>query len=383
MDKNNIKLPSDLEVKHRYFPDQYRANIVQNIQNFQGSRRRDDVAKKMNEIPILNQLTSTLFSKRRGSIPSERSNNGIERSRDLFFKGAQWKENIHCPKGEVAEGTVAVSKAMDNKALSNEAMVNDRISRTRSESTAIFYGDNLPTETLSDYKHVIVEAANVSPAELSALREKDSEVFAYVSIGEVGQTRKWYDKVNPDWVLGDNKVWNSKVMDLTSEGWQNFLLDTVISPLQDAGYDGLFLDTMDSFNLFANDKTQQDTQIKALSGLMTKIQQRYPDLHFISNRGFDVLSSMGDKLDAVVAESLFSSWDNGKKTYVKTSENEQKWLLNKLHEVQDDLGVDVVVIDYAKPNDPQNAQLIADKITQQGFFPWVSIPSLDIIPASA
>jgi hypothetical protein len=89
---------------------------------------------------------------------------------------------------------------------------------------------------------------------------------------------------------------------------------------------------------------------------------------------------MGDKLDAVVAESLFSSWDNGKKTYGKTSENDQKWLLNKLNEVKKERSVDIIVIDYAKPNDPANAKLISDKIIQQGFSPWVSVPSLDTIP---
>jgi uncharacterized protein (TIGR01370 family) len=385
IDTNNINLPLALEIRNRNrcFPVKKRADIAQYMQNIQKNRRRDDVVKKENEIPILNQLTSTLLNEARGSsIRSKRSNNTIKESWGFSFQGTQGKESINSTKGEIVQDTVAVSKKVVDTSPSNDVVVNDRVSRARSESTAIFYGDNLPTDTLSDYKRVIVEADNVNPAELSALREKDSEVFAYVSMGEVGQTRKWYDKVNPDWMLGDNNVWNSKVMDLTAEGWQNFLMDTVISPLQDAGYDGLFLDTMDSFNLFATDKTQQDAQINALSSLMTKIQARYPEMHFISNRGFDVLSSMGDKLDAVVAESLFSSWDNAKKTYVKTSENEQKWLLNKLNDVKKDLSVDIIVIDYAKPNDLQNAKLISDKITQHGFSPWVSIPSLDIIPPS-
>lgn len=383
IDTTNLHLPVGGAVNHHHSPVQKIADIMWDIQHFHGSQRIDDVAKKQKDIPLLNHLTETLFNGAKGSTTRESVQNIMGRA-DASFQSRQVKEGVaSVAKGEIAQNAVASSKDIDNKALRTDAVVTNRENRPRSESTAIFYGDNLPTNTLSDYKHVVVEAGNVSPAELLALREKDSEVFAYVSIGEANKTRKWYNDVNPTWMLGDNKTWDSKVMNLASEGWQNFLIDTVVSPLWDAGYKGLFLDTMDSFHLFAKDKQQKETQINALSGLMTKIQARYPEMHFISNRGFEVLSSMGDKLDAVVAESLFSTWDNNKKTYGKTSETEQKWLLNKLNEVKKDQSVDVIVIDYAKPNDPQNAKLIADKITQHGFSPWVSVPSLDIIPTSA
>jgi uncharacterized protein (TIGR01370 family) len=249
---------------------------------------------------------------------------------------------------------------------------------TINKSTAVFYGSNLPTNILSQYKRIIVEPDNVKPEELLALQSKDSRVFAYVSIGEVNPSRKWYKKIKPAWVLGDNKVWDSKVMNLASSGWQNFLLDTVIAPLWEAGYRGLFLDTMDSFYIFAKDKKQQEKQTKALTALMQKINKHYPDMHFISNRGFEVLPSIGEQLEAVVAESLYASWDNGKKIYKKTAENDQKWLLNKLNDIKNNLGVDIIIIDYAEPGNRTKAKLIADKITQQGFIPWVSIPSLDL-----
>jgi uncharacterized protein (TIGR01370 family) len=249
---------------------------------------------------------------------------------------------------------------------------------SKDKSTAVFYGANLPTNILSQYKRIIVEPDNVKPEELLALRSKDSRVFAYVSIGEVNPSRKWYKKIKPAWVLGDNKVWDSKVMDLASSGWQDFLIDTVIAPLWKAGYRGLFLDTMDSFYIFAKDKKQQEKQTKALTALMQKINKRYPEMHFISNRGFEVLPSIGKQLEAVVAESLYASWDNGKKIYKETPENDQEWLLNKLNGIKNDLSVDIIIIDYAKPGNRAKAKLIADKITQQGFIPWVSIPSLDL-----
>lgn len=248
----------------------------------------------------------------------------------------------------------------------------------KDKSTAVFYGANLPTDILSQYKRIIVEPDNVKPNELLALLAKDSRVFAYVSIGEVNPSRKWFKKIKATWVLGDNKIWDSKVMDLASAGWQNFLVDTVVAPLWKAGYKGLFLDTMDSFYIFAKDKQQQQIQTTALTQLMQKIHQRYPEMRFISNRGFEVLPSIGKQLEAVVAESLYASWDNGKKTYQDTPENDQKWLLNKLNKIKKDLSIDVIIIDYAESANRTHAVDVADKIAQQGFIPWVSIPSLDL-----
>jgi len=256
--------------------------------------------------------------------------------------------------------------------------VEEKITTAASKSTAVFYGANLPTEVLSQYSRIIVESGNVKPEELKALQVNGSDVFAYVSVGEVSPSRKWFKNIEDSWILGDNKVWDSKVMDLSSSGWQNFILDSVVTPLWDDGYRGLFLDTMDSFYLFAKEPEQQEKQVKALTELLQKIQKRYPEIRFISNRGFEVLPSIGNQLEAVVAESLFTSWDNGKKTYKETSENDQKWLLNKLKSIKNSASVDIIIIDYVELGKHSDAKLIAEKISNEGFIPWVSIPSLDL-----
>ena len=246
------------------------------------------------------------------------------------------------------------------------------------KSTAVFYGSNLPTDILSQYSRIIVEPDNVKAEELKKLRAKDGSVFAYVSIGEVSPTRKWYKYIKKDWILGDNKVWDSKVMDLASPGWQKFILDSVVTPLWNKGYRGLFFDTMDSFYLFAKDEKQQKVQIDALVSLLKKIHERYPDMRFISNRGFEVAHSIGDQLEAVLAESLFSSWDNVNKVYKETTKNDQEWLTNKLNSIKKDLSIDIIIIDYTDPSDPKKMKELATRIAKEGFIPWISIASLDI-----
>ncbi len=246
------------------------------------------------------------------------------------------------------------------------------------KSTAVFYGSNLPTRILSQYSRIIVESGNVKPEELKALKAGGGSVFAYVSIGEVSPSRKWFKKIKKDWILGENKVWDSKVMDLASLGWQNFVVDSVVTPLWKAGYRGLFLDTMDSFYLYAKDEKQRENQIKGLVSLLARIHKQYPEMRFISNRGFEVAHSIGDQLEAVLAESLFASWDNINKVYKETSKNDQKWLINKLNTIKKDLSIDVIIIDYAPPNNPKKMEELATRIAKEGFIPWISIASLDI-----
>ncbi len=285
------------------------------------------------------------------------------------------KNDLNNKANEKVDKTNAKNSPIDNNML-KEKMNDD--ATNKKQSTAVFYGANLPTEVLSQYSRIIVESGNVKPDELTALQVNGSRVFAYVSIGEVSPSRPWFQNIKKSWILGENKVWDSRVMDLASEGWQNFILNSVVTPLWDAGYRGLFLDTMDSFYLFAKDPKQQEKQAKALTELLKKIQTRYPDIRFISNRGFEVLPSIGNQLEAVVAESLFASWDNGKKVYKKTSANDQEWLLNKLKTIKHNASVDIIIIDYVEPKKHEEAKIIAEKIKKEGFIPWVSIPSLDL-----
>ena len=250
------------------------------------------------------------------------------------------------------------------------------------KSTAVFYGPNLPTDVLAQYSRIIVEADNVKTHELDALRADGGDVFAYFSIGEVSPTRKWFRNIQPSWVLGDNRVWDSKVMDLTSPGWQEFLLKSIVDPLWEAGYRGLFIDTMDSFKLFANSDAQRQSQTKALAVLLKKINQRYPEMRLIANRGFEVLPLIGHMLEAVAAESLFASWDNGLKVYSETKKDDQEWLLQELHKIKKKLPVDIIIIDYMEPRERQRAQAVANRISREGFIPWISIPALDMVGVS-
>jgi len=251
------------------------------------------------------------------------------------------------------------------------------------KNIAVYYASKPPVELLSKFERVIVEADNIKPTELALIRKEGANVFAYVSIGEVSPTRTWYSKIQKDWILGKNVAWDSDVMDLNNPEWQDFLLNEVITPLWDEGYRGLFLDTLDSFKLFALTSKKQEVQATALHEFLTKVKNKYPEMKFIANRGFEIISHIADQLDAVAAESLYASWDNGHKVYKETPESDQKWLLGQLNNIKDTYNLDVIIIDYVPPSQREKANKVAKKIRENGFIPWVSTPELNYMGVSS
>jgi uncharacterized protein (TIGR01370 family) len=254
---------------------------------------------------------------------------------------------------------------------------------TNDKNIAIYYANNPPVEMLSQFERVIVEADNIEADELTQIRKQGSNVFAYASIGEVSATRSWYGQIKKEWILGKNVAWDSDVMDLSNPEWQEFLISTVITPLWDKGYRGLFLDTLDSFKLFAVSEEKNANKTTELQNFLKRVKKQYPELKLIANRGFEIIPHIAKQLDAVAAESLYASWDNVHKKYTKTSPKNQKWLLKQLVSIKKNYGLDIIIIDYVPPKQRQYAHEISKKIQDQGFIPWVSTPELNYLGVSS
>ncbi len=245
-------------------------------------------------------------------------------------------------------------------------------------SVAFFYGAKPPVNALSQFDRLVLESENIKPEELSLLKQHGSSAYAYLSMGEVSPQRSWANLIKPEWTTGTNTSWNSMVMDLTNKDWQRFLLQRVDALVQQ-GYAGLFLDTMDSYQISATDAASRSAQQAALANLLYRIKHRHPSIRLISNRGFEVMDKIGPYLESVAAESLFSRWNNETKIYEQVPEQDRLWLAGKLSEAKRQHNIDVIAIDYVAPSDRSAARDVANKISALGFTPWVANPSLDYI----
>lgn len=235
-------------------------------------------------------------------------------------------------------------------------------------SVALFYGPSAPLDELKAYDVVVVDPGHgYDPV---SYRRPYSELYAYVSVGEVHPTRPYFDQVPAAAKLAVNGDWGSVVVDLSQPPWPEFLADKVVSPLWDKGYRGFFLDTLDAYRLAP--KFDEAAQQQGLIRVITTLHRRFPGIRLIMNRGFDVVPAVKDMVQMVAAESLFRGWNAGTRRYVEVPPQDREWLLAQLLRVRDGYGLPVLSIDYVPPEDRELARATAERIKALGIVPWVS-----------
>jgi uncharacterized protein (TIGR01370 family) len=249
--------------------------------------------------------------------------------------------------------------------------------------TAFFYHDNPPLPELSQFDQLVIEPAVITENDIELLKNEQTAVFAYFSIGEIKDPSLEQQK----WVLDKNRHWQSAVVDVSNEEWFAWVLEQRIPQLIDRGFDGLFLDTLDSYRLVAKSQSDVRRHQKSLARLIKRIKETYPQLKLIFNRGFELLDELGPQnakryVHEMVAESLYQTWDAKRQSYRSVSADDQQWLLDKLLKTKA-LGIPVTVIDYVDPAKPGLARKTLAKIEEQGFSAWISSPELNAIGLAA
>ncbi len=250
-----------------------------------------------------------------------------------------------------------------------------------SPTVAFYYGAELPIDELRAFDIAVVEPDH--GFDPNAYRTGTSELFAYVSLGEVEPKRRYGKDLPASWFNGVNHAWGAKVVDQTNPAWPRFVVDTIVAPLWERGYRGLFLDTLDSYQLAATTPEARRQQEQGLAAVIRAIKAKYPELRLIFNRGFEILPQAHRDAFAVAVESLYQEWDQAAQQYGEVSQSEREWILGQLKTVTAEYRLPVIVIDYVPPAQRDVARRTAEQITALGYIPWVSTPALDYLGIGA
>lgn len=248
-------------------------------------------------------------------------------------------------------------------------------------NVAFFYGANPPWEELQPFEIVVVEPLHgIEPRHAVGKR---TEVFAYVSVGEVERNRPYAKDLPEGVVRGDNEPWASHVVDQTHPEWPRFFIERVVTPLWNAGYRGFFLDTLDSFQLISTTDEERTRQAQALAEVIRAMRTAFPQAKLIFNRGFEVLPELHREAYAVAVESIYRGWDQKTREYREVPEADRTWLLQQLERVRSEYRLPVIAIEYAPPAQRDLARTTAQRIVQLGFVPWVTNAELDLLGVGA
>lgn len=244
-------------------------------------------------------------------------------------------------------------------------------------TVAFYYGAELPVDELRAFDIVVVEPDH--GFDPTTYRTSTSELFAYVSLGEVEPKRRYGQDIPQTWFNGTNTAWGARVVDQTQPEWPVFVVERIVAPLWARGYRGLFLDTLDSYQLAVDKPETRRLQEQGLAAAIRAVKKAYPELRLIFNRGFEILPDVHREAFAVAVESLYQEWDQAKTQYGEVSQSERDWILGQLKTVTSQYRLPVIVIDYVPPAQRELARRTAKKIKDLGYIPWVSTPALDYL----
>lgn len=239
-----------------------------------------------------------------------------------------------------------------------------------SPSVSVYYGKGVSLSELALYDISVVESDHGYDPVAYRKTWPSSELYAYASVAEAGRERRYFSKIPEAWKLARNGPWNSIVIDQTPEQWPAFFADEVIAPLWNKGYRGFFLDTMDSYRLA--DKFSEEDQQAGLVRVIKKLNERFPGIKLILNRGFEIVPRVRDQIQMVAAESLFRGWDASTKRYIDVPAKEREWLLGQLLTIHERDKLPVLAIDYVPPYDREAMREVAQKINALDIIPWVT-----------
>jgi uncharacterized protein (TIGR01370 family) len=241
----------------------------------------------------------------------------------------------------------------------------------RAETLCLDYQWSVNTANFTKYDTFIINAhVPLSPTAMATAKAAGKKFYAYISAGEIGRDAYYHSAAVAAGIpfISENPNWASDVVDLTSPLWGPFVVSQLALPAIQKGFDGFFLDTMDSYYLtsWSGWKAQEE----GLVSMVKQLKAAYPTKKIIINRGFPVFGKLVNTVDGMLVEGLYYSYPGSPQEPADTT-----WLLQygQIGQVKE-AGLPVYIVDYVGGTGGQNqaiANQVADKIIKQGLIPCV------------
>lgn len=251
----------------------------------------------------------------------------------------------------------------------------------RDKSATVYYGDHISYPTVGIHDYIIVQPQNIDTDTHGFSIYKD-KMYAYVSILEANRDAKEYKEIDPKWIIGENKTWNSVVLDIRNKDYQKFLLEEVIEIKIKEGHINFFFDTLDSYQMYAKTTEQSKEYEEALVEFISTFHKKFPHSKLVINRGFEIIDRVHKFIEAVLFESYHYGVNSKDLTYSKVCADDKKWLDFHIDKIKS-YGLEVIALDYLPQDESDKIDESISVIKSRGMIPYVSTPKLDIYGKSS
>jgi hypothetical protein len=239
----------------------------------------------------------------------------------------------------------------------------------------VYYDDALPAETFAPYHLIVFDDVDHPP--LQPLRDRKRVILGYMSLGEIRADKKdmiaQLQQAGALW--GTNPIWKSHYVDITSPIWQHHLIFEQIPAILADGFDGVMLDTSDS--VLDQGRRRKVNVYDPLVNLICSIKIAHPGIKVMLNRGFEVVPTVGNCIDYLLAESIYIHFDlasGDAKVYPQAQLEPSVSFLQQAAAKHQNLSV--FTLDYWYPEDADGILRIYKKQRSWGFIPYVATPDL-------
>jgi len=250
---------------------------------------------------------------------------------------------------------------------------------TRHKTWLCYYGTAFGPAEYGRFDLVILDGQKHPP--LKRTSPGKPLLLGYVTAGETAPASpSWALAQGKDFIAGKNENWGSLVVDMRSAQWQAVLLDVVIPQVLAEGFDGVFLDTIDSSLALAGGKdAAKYTGMRAsILDFLRTLRQRHPDIHICLNRGFELLPEAAPLINSLLIEDLSYGYDFEKKRYRAVEPQVRAALVEMARKgLAANADLTVLTLDYAPPSQKDRIKDAINFSRSKGFVPYVSTLALD------
>jgi len=239
--------------------------------------------------------------------------------------------------------------------------------------------DNHPIskEALQSFDMVVLDPDN-SP-EIASLKKNQPIRISYISIGEAENYRDYWDKIKDEsWVLDENPDWEGNFfVDVRDPEWRKLLIEDVIPKIVNKGFQGLFLDTLDTA-IYLEEKFPKKYagSLEAMAALVGDIHQTFPKLMLLSNNGFDILGKIASYLSGLVVEDINIMIDFENDSYKPVTPEDRAYKIGILRPLMADYGLSVFNIDYVPQSNQKLIRQVRRDSKRLGFKPYAAEANL-------
>ena len=237
-------------------------------------------------------------------------------------------------------------------------------------------------DKLLDYKSVCIDLDEFSQESIQKLKNKNIEIYAYLSIGSLEDYRSYYEEFK-DITFMPYKGWGHECwVDVSHIEWQSHI-SSEADRLKTMGADGIFMDNFDVY-YFASEVYEERTA-EFIEGVYQGCYNMLDDLtkkdmKLMMNSGTDFISRCKmvdeetpiDKVDVYAQEAVFSKFTDvciGEgNCFQKQVKSEQDYLMEYIDIMSDT--ADILLIEYAI--DKQVIKEIKDYCNKNNFYYYIT-----------